>query len=109
MTVIQLPLGFVTSMFNWMTPSLAMLPWIMVVGVAALSGHYCMTRALAIADAIVVVPLDFLRLPLIAAVGFLFYKESLDWLVLVGGAVMFSGNLVNIQAEKNRVLKLKRS
>ena len=109
MTVIQLPLGFVTSMFNWMTPSLAMLPWIMVVGVAALSGHYCMARALAIADAIVVVPLDFLRLPLIAAVGFLFYNESLDWLVLIGGAVMFSGNLVNIQAEKNRVLKLERS
>jgi drug/metabolite transporter (DMT)-like permease len=109
MTIIQLPLGFVTSMFNWMTPSLAMLPWIMVVGVAALSGHYCMARALAIADAIVVVPLDFLRLPLIAAVGFLFYNESLDWLVLIGGAVMFSGNLVNIQAEKNRVLKLERS
>jgi drug/metabolite transporter (DMT)-like permease len=109
MTVIQLPLGLVASMFNWMTPSLAMLPWIMVVGVAALSGHYCMARALAIADAIVVVPLDFLRLPLIAAVGFLFYNESLDWLVLIGGAVMFSGNLVNIQAEKNRVLKLERS
>jgi drug/metabolite transporter (DMT)-like permease len=109
MTVIQLPLGLVASMFNWMTPSLAMLPWIMVVGVAALSGHYCMARALAIADAIVVVPLDFLRLPLIAAVGFLFYNESLDWFVLIGGAVMFSGNLVNIQAEKNRVLKLERS
>jgi drug/metabolite transporter (DMT)-like permease len=105
MTAIQLPLGFVTSLFNWMTPSLAMLPWIMVVGVAALSGHYCMARALAIADAIVVVPLDFLRLPLIAAVGFLFYDESLDWLVLIGGVVMFSGNLLNIQAEKKRGFK----
>ncbi len=102
MTVIQLPLGFVTSIFDWMTPSLAMLPWIMVVGVAALSGHYCMARALALADAIVVVPMDFLRLPLIAAVGFLFYGESLDWFVLAGGVVMFSGNFVNIQAEKKR-------
>src|SRR5210317_1568380 len=78
MTVMQLPLGFVTSIFDWMTPSLAMLPWIMVVGVAALSGHYCMARALSLADAIVVVPMDFLRLPLIAAVGFLFYGESVD-------------------------------
>jgi len=102
MTVIQLPLGFVTSIFDWTTPSLAMLPWIMVVGVAALSGHYCMARALTIADAIVVVPLDFLRLPLIAAVGFLFYGESLDWLVLAGGVVMFTGNFLNIQAEKKR-------
>ena len=105
MTVIQLPLGFMTSVFDWTTPSLAMSPWIMVVGVAALSGHYCMARALAIADAIVVVPMDFLRLPLIAAVGFLFYGESLDWFVLAGGVVMFTGNFLNIQAETKRTRK----
>jgi len=99
MTLIQLPLGLVTSVFDWTTPSPAMLPWIIVVGVAALSGHYCMARALAIADAIVVVPLDFLRLPLIAGVGALIYQEPIDWLVLVGGAVMFAGNLINIRAE----------
>ena len=85
MTLIQLPLGFITSIFDWTTPSGTMLPWIVVVGVAALSGHYCMARALAIADAIVVVPLDFLRLPLIAGVGALIYREPLDWLVLAGG------------------------
>ena len=102
MTGIQLPIGFVTSISDWTIPSLAMLPWVIVVGVAALSGHYCMTRALTIADAIVVVPLDFLRLPLIASVGFLFYGESLDWLVLAGGVVMFTGNCLNIQAEKKR-------
>ncbi len=106
MTVVQLPLGFATSIFDWTTPTLVMLPWIIVVGVAALSGHYCMARALTLADAVVVVPLDFLRLPLIAAVGFLFYGESLDWFVLVGGAVMFSGNLLNIQAEKKRTLAM---
>ena len=105
MTVIQLPLGFVTSIFDWTTPSFEMLPWIIVVGAAALSGHYCMARALAIADAIVVVPLDFLRLPLIAAVGFLFYGESLDAFVLAGGVVMFAGNFLNIRAEKKRNLK----
>jgi drug/metabolite transporter (DMT)-like permease len=102
MTLIQLPLGFVTSIFDWNTPSLSMLPWIVVVGVTALSGHYCMARALALADAIVVVPMDFLRLPLIAAVGFAVYGEPLDWLVLAGGSVMFAGNIVNIRAEKKK-------
>jgi drug/metabolite transporter (DMT)-like permease len=102
MTFIQLPLGFVTSMFDWTPPTIEMLPWIIVVGVAALSGHYCMTRALKLADAMVVVPLDFLRLPLIAGIGAFFYAEPLDWLVLAGGGVMFTGNLVNIQAEENR-------
>ena len=74
----------------------------MVVGVTGLSAHYCMTRALQLADATVVVPMDFLRLPLIAAVGFLFYGEKLDWLVLAGAAVMVVGNFVNILAERAR-------
>ena len=99
MTLVQLPLGLVTSIPNWNMPSSEMWPWIFVVGITALSGHYCMARALAIADAIVVVPLDFLRLPLIAGVGALIYQEPIDWLVLVGGAVMFAGNLINIRAE----------
>ncbi len=102
MTLIQLPLGFVTSLFDWNTPSASMVPWIIVVGVAALSGHYCMARALALADAIVVVPLDFLRLPLIAGVGALVYSEPIDWLVMAGGSIMFAGNLINIWAEKER-------
>jgi drug/metabolite transporter (DMT)-like permease len=102
MTLIQLPLGLLTSIFDWATPPIAMLPWIIVVGVAALSGHYCMARALAIADAIVVVPLDFLRLPLIAGVGALIYHEPLDGLVLAGGGIMFAGNLINIRAENKR-------
>ena len=104
MTLVQLPLGLVTSIPNWNMPAAEMWPWIFVVGVTALSGHYCMARALALADAIVVVPLDFLRLPLIAGVGALIYKEPIDWLVLAGGAVMFAGNLINIRAE-NRLRK----
>jgi len=102
MTLIQLPLGFATSIFDWNTPAVSMLPWIIAVGVTALSGHYCMARALALADAIVVVPMDFLRLPLIAGIGVIFYGEPLDWLVLAGGGLMFAGNVVNIQAEKRR-------
>jgi len=106
MTLIQLPLGLVTSIFDWTTPTSAMLPWIMVVGVSALSGHYCMARALALADAIVVVPMDFLRLPLIATIGVTVYGEPLDWLVLAGGSLMFAGNLINIRAEQNRSRQL---
>ena len=109
MTLIQLPLGLVTSIFDWTTPTVAMLPWIMVVGVSALSGHYCMARALALADAIVVVPMDFLRLPLIATIGVAIYGEPLDWLVLAGGSVMFAGNLINIRAEQKRSRGLAKS
>ena len=57
---------------------------IILVGTTALSAHYCMTRAFKLADATVVVPMDFLRLPLIMVVGCLLYQESVDWFVLAG-------------------------
>ena len=52
-----------------------------------------------LADATVVVPTDFLRLPLIAAAVFVFYGERLDWLVFAGAAVMVAGNLANVLSE----------
>ena len=99
MTLIQLPIGFFLSISNWTIVSLTLWPWLIIVGTAALTGHYCMARALSIADATVVVPLDFLRLPLIAVIGYLFYNETLDLFVLMGALIMLCGNVINIRAE----------
>ncbi|MCG8619408.1 MAG: DMT family transporter [Desulfobacterales bacterium] len=100
MTLIQLPIGFALSIEGFHIPGLSAWPWVLVVGVTALSGHYCMARALKIAPATVVVPMDFLRLPLIAFVGFMIYNESLDVFVFIGALVMLGGNLVNVRAEQ---------
>lgn len=100
MTLIQLPLGLIPSLFGWVTPTPILWAWLTVVGIGALTAHYCMTRALILADATVVVPMDFLRLPLIALVGFLFYNEPLAWSVLVGAVIMLVGNLINIRGER---------
>lgn len=100
MTVIQLPMGAIPSFMDWATPSMAMLPWLILVGVTALSAHYCMARAFAHADAIVVVPMDFLRLPLVALIGLLFYGEPLDLWVLLGAAIIFAGIIINVMTER---------
>lgn len=102
MTVIQLPIGLLFSLPSWTMPLASHWPWLATVGLSALSAHYCMARALALAPATVVVPMDFLRLPLIAVVGALFYAEPLAWPVLAGAAVMLLGNWVNISAERRR-------
>lgn len=101
MTIIQLPMGAVPSLMDWTTPSTAMWPWLLMVGITALSAHYCMARAFAHADAIVVVPMDFLRLPLVAVIGLIFYGEPLDLWVLVGATVIFSGIIINVLSERN--------
>lgn len=99
MCLVQLPLGLVPSLFDWVNPSAAMWPWIFAVSVTGLSAHYCLARAFAEADAIVVVPMEFLRLPLIALAGLVFYGESLDPWVLGGAAIICAGNFLNVWNE----------
>jgi drug/metabolite transporter (DMT)-like permease len=70
--------------------------------VGTLTAHFCMAKALTLADATVVVPIDFLRLPLIALVGYLVYGETLDPYGLLGAMLMLVGNLVNIRAEHRK-------
>jgi drug/metabolite transporter (DMT)-like permease len=100
MALIQLPLGLALSMPAWVTPVARDLPWILGIGVGSYTAHYCMTRAVRIADASMVVGIDFIRLPLIATVGALAYGEALDPMVFVGAAIIFAGTWYGIRAEK---------
>jgi drug/metabolite transporter (DMT)-like permease len=62
--------------------------------------HLSLTSALSLAPAGFVAPIDFLRLPLIAVIGALFYAEAFDPFVLLGGAIIFGGILLNIRAQR---------
>ena len=75
--------------------------WIWAVGLACggTAAHYCLTNALRVADAMVVIPLDFLRIPLIAFVGWMFYAERLDLLVFIGAGIIVAGIMWNLRAE----------
>lgn len=99
MTAIQLVLGLVASLFVWAPMTLAQWPWLILLGITGLSAHYCMVRAFGHADATVVMPMDFLRLPLIALVGFLVYAEALDWITLAGAALICAGNYASVRRE----------
>lgn len=73
---------------------------LVVVGVAGLVAHACLTTALSLAPASIVTPMDFLRLPLIAVVGMVLYGEPLDPFVFLGGAVVFGANWLNLAADQ---------
>ena len=102
MNVVQLPLGLVPALFDWTTPTLTMWPWLLAIGLTSLTAHYCITRAFVLADATIVMPLDFLRLPLGALAGFLFYGESVELIVFLGAALILGGNLFNIHFERKK-------
>lgn len=72
------------------------------IALAGAFAHYCLTNALRVADAIVVIPLDFLRIPLIALVGWMFYGERLDLLVFAGAGIIVCGIVWNLHAEMRK-------
>jgi drug/metabolite transporter (DMT)-like permease len=103
MAVIQFPLSLIGS-----NPSVFLhldgrhlLPAIGV-GVAGLTSHFCLSNAFRSGDATLVVPLDFMRIPLIAVVGWAFYGEQLDIFVLVGALIIVAGVLWNLRSEVAR-------
>ena len=104
MSVIQLPISAIGSAlagtpgaFLHLTPA-AILP-LLGLGIAGTSSHYCLTNAFRAGDATVVVPLDFMRIPLIAVVGWALYGESLDIFVLLGALIIIVGVLWNLRSE----------
>ncbi|MFV0383423.1 DMT family transporter [Paracoccus sp. (in: a-proteobacteria)] len=99
MTIVQAILGFACAGIDGdiALPSAAALPWIALIGSAGLAAHFCIANALRVAPATVVMPFDFLRLPVIAVVGMALYDEPVGPWVIAGAALILLGNYVNLR------------
>lgn len=102
MLVIQSAIGLVPALAVWRWPSAAIWGWILVIAFLGTYSHYCLTRAMLHADATIVVPMDFLRVPLAALTGWLIYNERLDTFTVLGAALILSGNLLNLKGAGGR-------
>lgn len=98
LAAMQFGLGLIFSGYDGdiALPTAEMWPWVVVIALCGLLAHYCLTTALSLAPASIVMPIDFIRLPVIAIVGMLFYAEVLDWYVFAGAVVIFGANYFNI-------------
>jgi drug/metabolite transporter (DMT)-like permease len=108
LTSMQLVMGLVTALSDGALtlPDARTLPFVIVVGLAGLMAHFFLTTALSLAPATLVMPVEFLRLPITAALGALLYLEGLDPFVLLGSAVILGANLINLWPRKAaRVVK----
>ena len=83
-------------------PSSANFIWIIIIGTGGLLAHFCITKALQLAPATVVTPIDFCRLPVIAAIGYVFYNEALDIFIIGGAIIIFIANYINIWSETKK-------
>lgn len=97
MLVIQIIIGLVPALRVWTWPSAAVWPWIFVIGICGTFSHYCMAKAMTHADATIVVPMDFLRVPLSALLGYMLYNEMLDAWTVAGAVLILFGNALNLR------------
>jgi drug/metabolite transporter (DMT)-like permease len=102
MMIIQSVIGLVPAIRVWQNPPPELWPWIVLIAFTGMSSHFCMARALSHAEATIVMPMDFLRLPLSALLGWLAYNESIDLFTALGGVLILGGNLFNLQKRPAR-------
>jgi drug/metabolite transporter (DMT)-like permease len=104
LTVMQAVFGLICAGYDGdiALPTAATLPWLVVIGCAGLFGHFCLTTALSLAPASIVMPIDFARLPTVAILGALIYGEQLDPFIFLGAALIFGGNYLNITKGQSR-------
>jgi drug/metabolite transporter (DMT)-like permease len=104
MNAMQLPMNLVGSSPSFVTKvdDVTQILPLIGVAIAGLSSHFCLTNAFRNSDATIVVPLDFLRIPLIALIGWSVYGEPLDAFVFVGAAIIITGIVWNLRAEATR-------
>ncbi|WP_366525487.1 DMT family transporter [uncultured Ruegeria sp.] len=106
LTAMQAVLGTAAAGFDGQItiPNAQTAPFLLLVGLAGLLAHFCITNALAIAPATVVIPFDFARLPTIAVVGMILYHEPIDHWTLLGAAIIFAGIFLNVWSENRNSL-----
>ncbi len=105
MNLMQLPMNMLANGLTGHSPliidRLSWDIWLPALGIAVTGflAHYCLTNAFRHGDATLVVPIDFLRVPLIALIGWLFYNETPELAVLIGALVVIGGVIINLAAE----------
>ncbi|SEN97829.1 Permease of the drug/metabolite transporter (DMT) superfamily [Pseudorhodobacter antarcticus] len=100
LTGMQLIMGLVMAGYDGhiTLPTTQTLPFLILIGLAGLTAHFCLTTALSLAPASVIIPVDFLRLPLAFAIGWLLYDEQLELAVILGAALILSAIILNLRA-----------
>jgi len=102
MLIVQSAIGLVPALYEWRNPPLDLWPWIVVIAFTGMSSHLCLARALVYADATLISPMDFLRVPLSALIGWALYSERIDTFTALGAALILAGNLLNLQRRRPR-------
>lgn len=102
--IVTVPIAIVPALFVWATPSPAEWAILAIQGVLGALSMFLATRAFSMADASLITPFDFLRLPFVALLGYLVFAQTVPASTWVGGSVIFAATLLMARSARRRVL-----
>ena len=85
----------------WETPAWEDVWWILLFGALSVVAQQCLTRAYAAAPASVVIPFQFLKLPFVAVIAFLWFAEEPDPWTWLGALVIFASTYAIVRRDAN--------
>ena len=91
MVLLVSPLSLIPAVFVWTWPTLEQWLWLVLCGVAGTVAQLLMTQSFRLADATVVLPLDFTKIVWGAVIGWFAFGESVDAWTWIGAVTIFSG------------------
>jgi len=100
--IATVPIAAVPAALVWVTPA----PWewglLALQGVLGAMAMAMITQAFSMAEASLLVPMDFLRLPLVAAIGYLMFAQTVPVSTWIGGTAIFAATLMMARSARNR-------
>ena len=91
------PISMPMALVHWQTPRLEDLPAILAVSILSTIGYLSITKGITFAPAKVVQPVNFMRMPLAAVAGWIFFTEFPDIWTWVGAVIIFLATTYAVQ------------
>ena len=94
--------GAVLAPLDWVTPTGIDFLLLGTLGIVAMLAHICVNRAVKLADAATVAPMQYTLLPWAIILGYLFFDDVPRAVTLIGAAIIITSSFV-IYLRENRV------
>jgi drug/metabolite transporter (DMT)-like permease len=100
--VVTVPIALVPALLFWVSP--APFEWLLlgIQGTIGAANQFLATKAFQLADASLVAPVDFVRLPFVAGAAYLFFGEVADRTTWIGAGIIFVAVLMIAATSRSR-------
>ena len=91
--VFTIPLAAVPAAVYWAPVSVETLPLLVLFGAAGICAQFCLTRSLSLAQASLVSPILFLRLPLVSVIAYYAFGQQTEIWTWIGAGVIIAATV----------------